>query len=75
MPKYCSECGEKIESSSKFCPECRYKFSTEDISPTKTFAEKPTNTHHNTLSTIYLVGGILSIVIPIIFLMILDMAR
>ena len=63
MPKYCPECGEKVEGNPKFCPKCGNKLSIDGVSAKKTSTVED---HRRTLSTVYLIAGILSILLPLI---------
>ena len=66
MPKYCPECGVKIEENPKFCPECGNKFSVESVSAKQISVVEPRRDRYKTLSIIYLVAGILSILLPLV---------
>jgi uncharacterized membrane protein YvbJ len=66
--KYCPECGNKLAEKQNFCPECGNELSKDTEPKKRTQVQNSEPTHDSTLSTIYLVGGIVSILLPLIII-------
>jgi len=73
MVSYCPECGKKVEGSPRFCPDCGNQLSMETEPTKKTPVVEPGEDHRRTLSTVYLIAGILSILLPLIIFVSMEM--